>query len=134
MRIWAAIGLVAVLAGCGSSGGASSGGAGAAPHPTTTTTIGTLCGGDVSNAVAAAETFTPMTPGTLTVATTLPASGFWNGGDLDAAKVTSGYEYDLARQLQKAFGLSKLTLRNLTTDELLDSAGKKFDVALSQLA
>jgi polar amino acid transport system substrate-binding protein len=134
MRIWAAVGLVAVLAACGSSGSPSSDGASASPHATTTTTIAGLCEGDVSNAVAAAKTFTPMTADTLTVATTLPASGFWNGGDLDATKVTSGYEYDLARQLQKAFGLSTLTVRNLTTDELLDSAGKKFDLALSQLA
>jgi polar amino acid transport system substrate-binding protein len=134
MKIWAAIGLAAVLTACGSSGASvSGGGASAAPRPTTTTVAG-LCDGAVSDHVASARTFRPMTPGTLTVATSLPASGFWNGGDLDATKVNSGYEYELAKQLQHAFGLTSLKVRNVSSDDILDGHDKKFDVALSQLA
>jgi len=133
MRIWAAIGLAVVLAACSSGGGtASKSGANTAPR--TTTTVPGLCDGAVSDDVAAAKMFVPMSPGTLTVATSLPASGFWNGGDLDATKVSSGYEYELAKQLQKAFGLATLKVQNVSTDDVLNGSNTKFDLALSQLA
>jgi polar amino acid transport system substrate-binding protein len=132
MRIWAAIGLAVVLAGCSGGGGTASKSASAPPR--TTTTVPGLCDGAISDALAPASTFKAITPGTLTVATSLPASGFWNGGDLDATKVSSGYEYDLAKQLQKAFGLASLQVRNVSSDDILGGTNKKFDVAISQLA
>lgn len=45
----------------------------------------------------------PATPGTLTVATTLPAPGFWEGDD--ASIVGGGYEWGLARALADEFDL-----------------------------
>src|SRR5690349_7679566 len=132
MRIRAVIALAIVLAACSGGGKAAKGGT-SSSSPTSTTVPG-LCDGAVSDAVAAARTFKPMTAGTLTVASSLPASGFWNGGDLDATKVSSGYEYDLAKELQRAFGLDSLRVRNVSTDDILDGTDKKFDLALAQLA
>src|SRR5262249_7297203 len=40
----------------------------------------------------------------------------------------------LAKQLQHAFGLQALTVRNVSTDDVLSGRDKKFDVALAQLA
>ena len=44
--------------------------------------------------------------------TSLPGPGFFEGSDTDPTKLTSGYEYDLATEMEKAFGLHKLVLRN----------------------
>jgi len=53
----------------------------------------------------AAGTFTPRTPGTLTVATAqVPDPGFWLGS---AERPSGGLEYELARALAARFGLAK---------------------------
>ena len=46
---------------------------------------------------------TPKVPGMLTVATTLPAPGFWEGDDVTI--VGGGYEWGLARSLADEFDL-----------------------------
>ena len=52
----------------------------------------------------AEQTFTPNTPGVLTVATTLPAPGFWNQ---DAhGTFTGGFEYEIAQALADRFGVT----------------------------
>ncbi len=52
----------------------------------------------------AEQTFTPNTPGVLTVATTLPAPGFWNQ---DAhGTFTGGFEYEIAQALAERFGVT----------------------------
>jgi tetratricopeptide (TPR) repeat protein len=48
--------------------------------------------------------YTPATPGTLRVATALPAPGFWDGGDTPES-ITGGYEYELATLLADRFDL-----------------------------
>ena len=45
---------------------------------------------------------------TLSVVTSLPGPGFWEGSDTDPTKLTSGYEYDIAKCMQTTFGLQKL--------------------------
>jgi polar amino acid transport system substrate-binding protein len=77
--------------------------------------------------------FKPVTPDTLTVVTSLPGPGFWVGSDNDPAKVTSGYEYDIAKAMQQAFGLSKLVVRNENFDSITAGSVTNYDVALSQV-
>ena len=73
------------------------------------------------------------TPDTLTVVTSLPGPGFWAGSDSDPAKITSGYEYDIAKAMQKEFGLSKLVVRNENFDSITAGTVTNYDVALSQI-
>ena len=69
------------------------------------------CSSPVSSLPAAATTsegsaggtFTPATDGVLTVATNLPAPGFWDGDDID--HLTGGFEWGIATDLAKRFGL-----------------------------
>jgi polar amino acid transport system substrate-binding protein len=57
----------------------------------------------------AAGTFTPRTPGVLTVVTTdIPSPGFWEG---TSANVTGGFEYELAKLLAKRFGLRSVRVK-----------------------
>ena len=61
--------------------------------------------GDLASSPAAG-TFTPRTPGVLTVVTTdIPSPGFWEG---TPAHVTGGLEYELARDLADRFGLKSV--------------------------
>ncbi len=50
--------------------------------------------------------------------TSLPGPGFFVGSDTDPTKITSGYEYDIAKAMQQAFGLSKLVVRNENFDAI----------------
>ncbi len=64
--------------------------------------------GDLSTSPAAG-TFTPRTPGVLTVVTTsIPIPGFWEG---TPTHVTGGFEYELARRLADRFGLKSVQVR-----------------------
>jgi ABC-type amino acid transport substrate-binding protein len=64
--------------------------------------------GDLTSSPAAG-TFTPRTPGVLTVVTsTLPSPGFWEG---TASHPTGGLEYELARDLADRFGLSSVRIK-----------------------
>jgi polar amino acid transport system substrate-binding protein len=75
--------------------------------------------------------FTPVTPDTLTVVTSLPAPGFWEGVDPEA--ITGGYEYEIALALQDRLGLSDLAIVNVSFDQLVAGQVGDFDVALSQV-
>jgi polar amino acid transport system substrate-binding protein len=75
--------------------------------------------------------FTPVTDDTLTVVTSLPAPGFWNGDDPDA--ITGGYEYDIALALQEGLDLGNLEVVNVSFDQLVAGQVGDFDVALSQV-
>lgn len=62
----------------------------------------TACGDRTTS--PAAGTFTPHTAGTLTVVTSdIPSPGFWEG---TPAKLSGGFEYELAKLLAQRFGLS----------------------------
>jgi polar amino acid transport system substrate-binding protein len=82
-------------------------------------------------ASGAAADFTPVTDDTLTVVTSLPAPGFWNGDD--PADITGGYEYDIALALQEGLGLGDLEIVNVSFDQLVAGQVGDFDVALSQV-
>ena len=75
--------------------------------------------------------FTPVTDDTLTVVTSLPAPGFWNGDDPSA--ITGGYEYEIAKALQERLNLSKLEIVNVSFDQLVAGQVGDYDVALSQV-
>lgn len=74
------------------------------------------CGGDdaavdtetsADASEASGAEFEPMTAGTLTVGTELPAPPFWNGDGYDS--ITDGYEVDLAREIAERLGLDGVT-------------------------
>ncbi|MFT3863070.1 MAG: ABC transporter substrate-binding protein [Solirubrobacterales bacterium] len=58
---------------------------------------------------ASAGEFTPAEPGVLTVATSaVPSPGFWEG---TPEHPTGGFEYELARELARRFGLDSVRIR-----------------------
>ena len=110
---------------------ASSGGA------TTTAAGGGGCSGPAdaySKEVTSASDFTPIKADTLTVVTSLPGPGFWEGSDSDPTQVKSGFEFDIADAMRKAFGLSKLEVRNESFDSIVAGTITDYDLALSQIS
>ncbi len=75
--------------------------------------------------------FTPVTPDTLTVVTSLPGPGFWVGDDPNA--ITGGYEYEIAKAIQQQLGLSKMKVVNVSFDQIVAGQVGDFDLALSQV-
>jgi polar amino acid transport system substrate-binding protein len=86
---------------------------------------------ETTEAATGGADFTPVTEDTLTVVTSLPAPGFWNGDD--PADITGGYEYDIALALQEGLGLGDLEIVNVSFDQLVAGQVGDFDVALSQV-
>jgi polar amino acid transport system substrate-binding protein len=132
VRKFAAIGVVAALAigltACGSSDKPS------ASDETTTSAAG--AGGPCGDAPipAAAADFKPVVADTLSIVTSLPGPGFWEGSDTDPTKLTSGYEYDIAKCMQKAFGLQSMQVRNVSFDAIVAGTVTNYDIALSQVS
>lgn len=92
--------------------------------------VGAGCGDD-QGANAAAGEFSPLDPDTLTVATTFPAAGFWEGPDVD--HVDGGYEYELAQELADRFGLDDVRVVDVPFGELVSGKAEGFDLALAQI-
>jgi len=136
MRRFAAIGLtVAIAAGlaaCGSSSKTTSDTSPSATTATTTAAAGGACGS--APIPAAAADFKPVVADTLSVVTSLPGPGFWEGSDTDPTKLTSGYEYDIAKCMQEAFGLGKFSVRNVSFDAIVAGTVTNYDLALSQIS
>lgn len=86
---------------------------------------------ETTEAAEGAPEFTPVTDDTLTVVTSLPAPGFWNGDD--PAAITGGYEYEIAKALQEGLQMSDLKVNNVSFDQLVAGQVGDFDVALSQV-
>jgi polar amino acid transport system substrate-binding protein len=80
---------------------------------------------------AAEGGFSPVERGALTVATNLPAPGFWNGDD--PSQITGGFEYGIAQELAKRLGLDQVRVVNVSFDALVAGQAKDFDVAFSQV-
>jgi polar amino acid transport system substrate-binding protein len=74
--------------------------------------------------------FTPARPGTLTVQTSLPAPGFWNGAT--PTTLTGGFEYELARRMAQQLGL-ELRVGDVDFGALVAGTTSGFDLALSQI-
>jgi polar amino acid transport system substrate-binding protein len=111
-----------------------------APAGATTTTVAgeaqpILCDGEsaYSTEIGNPENFQPVKEDTLSVVTSLPGPGFWEGSDTDPAKVTSGFEYDIAVELQEAFNLANLDVRNVSFDAIVAGTVTDYDIALSQI-
>jgi len=87
------------------------------------------CGGGKLG--AAAGTFTPRTPGTLTVATAqIPDPGFWQG---TFQHPTGGFEYELARALASRFGLARVRVIDVPFRQLTAGHLHGADLALSDI-
>jgi polar amino acid transport system substrate-binding protein len=115
----AVLGLVVGLAACSSddkdSGGSGGGGSSSAPTCKTSTS----------------GKFTPVKADTLTVATSLPAPGFWNGDDTDS--LDGGYEWGMSNAIAKLAGLKNVEFKNVSFDALQAGQTSGFDVAFSQI-
>jgi polar amino acid transport system substrate-binding protein len=74
----------------------------------------------------------PVTSDTLTVETTLPAQGWWNGTTPDSIK--SGYEYCMAAELANMAGLHHLVIKNVSFAQLVAGQTNDFDLALAEIS
>jgi polar amino acid transport system substrate-binding protein len=74
----------------------------------------------------------PVTAGTLTVETTLPAQGWWNG--TTPSSIKSGYEYCMGAQLANMAGLKSVTIKNVSFDQLVAGRTNSFDIALAEIS
>ena len=75
---------------------------------------------------------TPVTAGTITVETTLPAQGWWNGTTADSIK--DGYEYCMAANLANMAGLKSVTVKNVSFAQLVAGRTNTFDIALAEIS
>ncbi|MEU9731332.1 ABC transporter substrate-binding protein [Streptomyces sp. NPDC048002] len=73
----------------------------------------------------------PETAGALTVKTTLPAPGWWNG--YTPASVKSGYEYCMAANIAYRSGLDRVKVENAPFPEVVSGRTDDFDLALAQI-
>ena len=78
----------------------------------------------------AKQEFTPTTAGRLTVATSLPAPGFWEGATVD--QLSGGFEYGIAQALAARFGLT-LHVINVPFEQLVNGDLGGADLALAQI-
>jgi len=129
----AAVALVGLTA-CGSSSKSNS------SSGKTTTTGGasaTKCTGPADayvKTLGKTSDFKPVKADTLSVVTSLPGPGFWEGSDTDPTKLTSGYEYDIAKQMQQKLGLKNFSVRNVGFDAIVAGSVTNYDLALSQIS
>lgn len=126
MRIKRSLALAAVsaltltlTAACGSSGGGSGGSGGG---------FGDCKVTSKKNSIS----LKPVSSGTLTVETTLPAQGWWNGTTPESIK--SGYEYCMAANLANMAGLKSVTVKNVSFDQLVAGRTNSFDIALAEIS
>ncbi len=129
--IAAAVATATTMAACGSDSGSGSGSSGGSG--------GSAAGGsgdygkcDVSSVKADTIKIDAAQSGTLTVETTLPAQGWWNGTTPDSIK--DGYEYCMAAALAKMAGLKSVTVKNVSFDQLVAGRTNKFDIALAEIS
>ena len=74
----------------------------------------------------------PANPGVLTVETSLPSPGWWNGDTPDTIK--DGYEYCLAENIAYRGGLDSVKVVNVAFDALVTGHTKDYDIALSSIS
>jgi polar amino acid transport system substrate-binding protein len=115
--------LAVALAACGSSNSSST----ATGGSTTSGSYGDCKISSKPNSIS----IKPVTAGTLTVETTLPAQGWWNGTTPESIK--SGYEYCMAAELANMAGLSKVAVKNVSFDQLVAGHTSDYDIALAEI-
>jgi polar amino acid transport system substrate-binding protein len=124
--LMSAVAITAALAACGGSDSSS----------TATDTGGAPTTGSYGDCQISSKpgtiNLTPATPDTLTVETTLPAPGWWNGTTPESIK--DGYEYCMAAELANMAGLSKLVIKNVSFDQLVAGRTNDFDLALAEIS
>src|SRR4051795_4369720 len=131
MRLKRSLGLISAaalavtMAACGSSNSSTATDAGASGGATK---IGNCDITSKPNSIS----ITPVKAGTLTVETTLPAPGWWNGTTPESIK--DGYEYCMAAELANMAGLSKLVIKNVSFDQLVAGRTNDFDLALAEIS
>jgi polar amino acid transport system substrate-binding protein len=118
-----AVALAATLAACGSSNSSSTATTGSGA-----TKIGNCDITSKPNSIS----LTPVKAGTLTVQTTLPAQGWWNGTTPESIK--DGYEYCMAAELANMAGLSSVTVKNVSFDQLVAGHTSDYDLALAEIS
>ena len=72
-----------------------------------------------------------ITPGTLTVATELPAPPFWIGDDYD--KITGGFEVDFAKEMAKRLGINQVKFVEMPFSGLVAGQQCDCDIDFSQV-
>ena len=120
-----AVALAVALSACGSSSKSDSGSSGSGAA------AGSYGNCKVSGK-AGSVSVKPVTAGVLTVQTSLPAPGWFNGDD--AASVKDGYEYCMAANIAYRAGLSSVKLVNVDFDQLVSAGTKDFDIALAEIS
>jgi polar amino acid transport system substrate-binding protein len=128
-----AFGLVFAVAACGDDSGSSSSGTGANGTDANLGNFGqcavTVPKGSLGDVKLAHS-------GELTVATNLPAPGFWNAGGSDPSdpsSINGGFEYCMAADIATSLGLDKIKIEQVSFDALVAGQTKDFDLALSQV-
>jgi polar amino acid transport system substrate-binding protein len=121
---------LAIAVGAAACGSSSSSKGANPPSTTAPSSSSSECGA----VPAGAAGFKPVVADTLTVVTSLPGPGFWEGSDTDPTKLTSGYEYDIAKCMETDFGLHKLVVRNVSFDAIVAGTITNYDLALSQIS
>ncbi|MEZ5409027.1 MAG: ABC transporter substrate-binding protein [Acidimicrobiales bacterium] len=131
------LGLVAAACGSDSTATESSTGASTETDSSSATTEASGSEATTGGGAAAGDEcptdFTPIKAGTLTVVTSLPGPGFWDGSDDDPTKITGGYEYDIVQAVKDKLCLDSVEVRNVPFDGLVAGTVTGFDVAFSQV-
>ncbi len=141
MRKWTAV-LAALALGLGLAACGDDDDDGAASGETTATTA--AGGGEPAECTGPADAyatevgdpadFTPVADDTLTVVTSLPGPGFWEGSDDDPSALNGGFEYAIADAMREEFGLANLEVRNESFDAIVAGTVSDYDIALSQIS
>ena len=117
----AALAMTLTVAACGSDSSSSSSGSGKA---------------DLGNCKVTSKkgsiSVKPVKKGTLTVETTLPELGWFNG--TTPGSIKDGYEYCFAANLANAAGLTSVTVKNVSFDQLVAGRTNNFDLALAEIS
>jgi polar amino acid transport system substrate-binding protein len=116
----AAAAALALAAGCGSSDADSSAGAAAGSTP--------KYGDCHVTGTYGSHPIKPTTAGELTVETSLPSPGWWNGDT--PAQIKSGYEYCMAANIAYRGGLRKLHVKPVSFDAIVSGKTRGFDLAM----
>lgn len=134
-RITAAAGIVAIsssLAACASDG--SNLNAGGSTSHASGSSSDTSGAGGYGNCKITGEAHSikvdPVTPGTLTVANSLPSPGWFHG--FKPKTIDGGFEYCMAAELAHMAGLDSVTVKNISFATLASGHARGFDLALTE--